>query len=245
MPKAANAAARAKRSRAAPMPDAPAPATPKPGVGDLGAGNLGVSSARGAGVDALWALSDPVPGACVQGERGRAGALPRSLDEATRERLRRPSKRLATSVASRLGMRDCGEIKGDLERCGWGASPVPTVAWMEGVPAELTVTVAPPAETARFGWAGGLATGVASAGEGEAGLTEALTATGSDTPPTEVETVTGPTVADGASTPSSANAEGAKARAANTPTAVRRTSCLRSRGDPIPTNASPWVCLFL
>ncbi len=241
MPKAANPAARAKRSSVAPMPDAPAPDTPKPGVGDLGAGNWGVPSLRGAGVDALWALSDAVPGVCVQGERGRAGALPRSLDEATRERLRRPSKRLATSVASRLGMRDCGEVKGDLERCGWGAAPVPTAAWMEGVPAEPTVTVAPPAETARSGWAGGLATGVANAGDGDAAAWTA----GSDAPPTEVETVTGPTVVDEPSTPSSANAEGAKTRATNTPTAVRRTSCLRSQGDPIPTNASPWVCLFL
>ena len=150
-------------------------------------------------------------------------------------------ERLATSVASRLGMRDCGEVKGDLERCGWGAAPVPTAAWMEGVPAEPTVTVAPPAETARSGWAGGLATGVANAGDGDAAAWTA----GSDAPPTEVETVTGPTVVDEPSTPSSANAEGAKTRATNTPTAVRRTSCLRSQGDPIPTNASPWVCLFL
>ena len=141
-------------------------------------------------------------------------------------------------------MRDCGEIEGELACCGLGASTVPTAAWMEGVPAELRVTAALPAETARARWACGLATGVATAGEGEAGFAAAFTAAGSGAPPTGAETVTGPTVVDGLSTPLSANADGAKASAVTTPTAVRRTSCLRSRGDPFPINASPWIVSF-
>src|SRR5437588_1481654 len=187
-PSADKAAARAKSSRAVPIPDPPAPATPKPGVGDLGAGNRGGSNPEDVGVDAVWALSDPAPRVCSHAERGRADALPRSLDEATREGLRRPSDRLATSVAWRLGMRDCGEIEGELPRCGLGATPVPTAAWMEGVPAELRVTEAPPAETARGRWTCGLATGVATAGAGEAGFAAAFTAAGSGAPPTGAET---------------------------------------------------------
>jgi hypothetical protein len=137
---------------------------------------------------------------------------------------------LATVVACRLALWVC-------EVFGVGAidaAEALTVAWRAAPPSELTVIAA-----ARFGAAeavftGGVATGVTRGSAGVATLVETSTDAGA----TDAVTVAGPTVAETPMMLPSANADGVSASAASAPTAVRHTSCLRSRGDPFPMRFS-------